>query len=59
LVRLKLGTIMLNTPIHRKQILNDHAQEDAALKKWEDEDRWIGWIIKSVAGALRRLGHGK
>jgi hypothetical protein len=33
---------MLNTPIHRKQILNDHAQEDAALKKWEDDDAGLG-----------------
>jgi hypothetical protein len=46
-------------PHHHKQILHDHAQEDAALKKWEDEDRWIGWFIKNFAGALRRLGFSK
>jgi hypothetical protein len=52
---------MSNTPLHHhhKQVFNDHAQQDAALKKWEHDNRWIGWFIKSVAGALRRLGQSK
>jgi hypothetical protein len=49
-------TLMPNTPHHHKQVLTNHAQEDAALKRWEDDDRWIAWIIKNFAGALRRLG---
>jgi hypothetical protein len=43
-------------PHHRKQIFEDHAQEDAALKQWEDDDGWIGWFIKNIAGVMRRMG---
>jgi hypothetical protein len=27
----------------------------AALKKWDDNDGWIGWFIKNLADALHRL----
>jgi hypothetical protein len=37
-------------PHHHKQIFDDPTQEDAALKKWDD-DRWVGWFIKNLAGA--------
>ena len=46
-------------PHNHKQIFDDHPQEDAALKKWEDDDRWIGWFIKNLGSALRRLGYSK
>jgi hypothetical protein len=46
-------------PHNHKQIFDDHAQEEAALKKWEDDDRWIGWFIKNLGSALRRLGYSK
>jgi hypothetical protein len=46
-------------PHHHKQILNYQAQDDAALKKLEDDDRWVGWFIKNLAGALRRIGLGR
>jgi hypothetical protein len=35
----------------RRQILSDYAQEDAALKKREDEDRWVKQFIKSSRGS--------
>ena len=50
---------MLNTSQHHQQVLDDHIREDATLKRWEDEDRWIGWFIKNLAGAARRVGLGK
>jgi hypothetical protein len=50
---------MLNTSQHHRQVFNDHIREDATLKRWEDEDRWIGWLIKNLAGAARRVGLGK
>jgi hypothetical protein len=53
---LKVGGTMLNTSQHHKQILDDHIQEDAALKKQEDNDRWIGWFIKNLGSALCRIG---
>jgi hypothetical protein len=32
----------------RRQVLSDYAEEDAALKKREDEDRWVAiWSISS------------
>ena len=50
---------MLNTSQHHQQVLDDHIREDATLKRWEDEDRWIGWFIKNLAGAARRVGLGR
>jgi hypothetical protein len=44
------------TPHYHQQIFDDHAEEDAALKKWEHDDGWIGWFIKALGSAVRRLG---
>jgi hypothetical protein len=46
-------------PHHHKQILDDPTQEDAALKRWENDDRWVGWFIKNLGSALRRIGLSK
>jgi len=44
---------MLNRSHHHKQIFND-AEEDATLKKLENDERWMAWFIKNVVGTIRR-----
>lgn len=39
----------------QSQIVRDHAAEEATLKKWEDDERWIRHIIKALAGAMRMV----
>ena len=46
-------------PPHHQQIFDDHAQEDAAMKKWEHDDGWIAWFLKNLGSALQRLGISK
>jgi hypothetical protein len=43
----------------RRQILSDYAEEDAALKKREDEDRWVKQFIKALAGVIQKGGKQK
>jgi hypothetical protein len=42
-------------PTPRPQIFNDHAIEDAARKKRDEEERWIKRLIEGMAGTLRRI----
>jgi hypothetical protein len=60
---LKAGSTMLNlsdkiAPQRPKQIFDDHAAEDAALKKIldQDEDRWVTRFIADFAGVIRFFG---
>jgi hypothetical protein len=46
-------------PPRRHQIFNDYPEEDAAnaaLKKREEDDRWLRQFIKALAGVIRRVG---
>jgi hypothetical protein len=38
----------------RRQILSDYAEGDAALKKREDEDRWVKQFIEALAGVIQK-----
>ena len=42
-------------PPHRPQIFNDHAAEDAALKKTldDEEDAWVKQFIANLGGVIR------
>jgi hypothetical protein len=42
-------------PRIRSQIFNDHATEDAAQKKQDDDDRWVKHLIAALAGIVRKL----
>ena len=46
-------------PPPRRQIFNDHTEEDAALKRLEEDDRWVNRFIEALEGLLRRMGKGK
>ncbi len=42
-------------PPRRRQILNDFAEEDAALKKREDDGRWTKQLMQAFAGMIRMV----
>jgi hypothetical protein len=42
-------------PRIRSQIFNDHAAEDAAQKKQDEDDRWVKHLIAALAGIVRKL----
>jgi hypothetical protein len=55
---LKAGNAMLilseTIPPPRRQIFNDHTEEDAALKRLDEDDRWVSRFIEALEGVLRR-----
>ncbi len=46
-------------PSPRRQRFDDHAEEDAALKRLEEDGRWVTRFIEALEGVLRRAGKGK
>ena len=40
-------------PPRQNQTFSDETVKDAAVKKREEDDRWIQHIIKGLAGTLR------
>jgi hypothetical protein len=42
-------------PRIRGQIFNDHAAEDVAQKKRDDDDRWVKRLIAALAGLVRKI----
>ena len=43
----------------RPQRFDNHAEEDATLKRLEEGDHWVQRFIEALEGVLRGVGRGR